>query len=339
MLLSACSPGSGVSDGSALNVVSGRVIRIDSLPSAYVTARPIDIWIPEGVVDYGAAGDTADSTTQRPPRVLYMADGQMLFDGDITWNGAEWKVDEMISRMIREGRIEPLIVVGVHNNGEFRRSEYFPEAILTHLDARDRVRIETTQLKGEALGDEYLSYLVEEVKPYVDRRFRPAQGPENTLVMGASMGGVISLYAALQRPDVFGRVGAMSTHWPLLDQAGRESTEHRALMEAFLTYLMQSVPRAATGTHAFYFDRGSTEDSLYAPMQIAMDRIMVEKGYYRKNWRSMIFPDAKHHEDDWSARFDIPLEFLLTSDPAGAAETMRRAEEKLRPNRGKSTTE
>jgi hypothetical protein len=102
-------------------VSSGKIDRIADFPSENVAPRNVDVWLPEGY----------DSSTKYA--VIYMHDGQMLFDSTTTWNKQEWKVDEVVTKLIDDGRISPCIVVGIWNNGDYRHTEYFPRAALDGL--------------------------------------------------------------------------------------------------------------------------------------------------------------------------------------------------------------
>ena len=130
--------------------------------------------------------------------VLYLQDGQNVLDGATAFlAGKEWEVDETVERLAGEGRIEPLVVVAVDNGGERRAFEYLP--------TRDpRV--------GDGGGaDLYGRMLVEELKPWVDGRYRTKAGREDTGIAGSSFGGILSLYVGLRHPEVFGRIAALST--------------------------------------------------------------------------------------------------------------------------------
>ncbi len=129
--------------------------------------------------------------------VLYMHDGQNLFDAATSFIGVEWNVDETVTRMVQDGQVRPLIVVGVENTSQ-RAFEYTP--------VPDRVR-------GGGGGDLYARFLVEEVKPFIDETYRTMPDAAHTGIMGSSFGGLASVYTAWKYPNVFSRVGAMSTSY------------------------------------------------------------------------------------------------------------------------------
>lgn len=305
--------GGGSAPESALEVAHGRVIRWEAFASEHVEARDIDIWVPDGVFSAderaaGYGGGDADGALDSV-KVVYMHDGQMLFDSTGTWNGQEWRVDEAVGELMGEGRMGPVIVVAIPNNGDKRYAEYFPERVLEAVGEQVRERVIGQVMGGQALGDAYVRFLADELRPEVERQFPVRAGPENRVVMGSSMGGLISLYAGLERPDVFGRVGAISTHWPMVPGNLLEAVEgENPYFEAYRDYLEQRIPRAETGSHVFYFDYGTqTLDSLYAPYQKRVDQIMLGKGYSLRNWRSLVFPGAAHDERSWAERLRLPL--------------------------------
>jgi predicted alpha/beta superfamily hydrolase len=237
--------------------------------------------------------------------VLYMHDGQMLFDSTATWNKQEWKVDEVLTQLIREQRAQPCIVVAVWNNGRFRHSEYFPQNPLYSLPTTLRDSIIAEELQGKAQADEYLKFLVIELKPFIDRTFAVHTGPSHTFVAGSSMGGLISLYALCEYPNTFSGAACLSTHW-----IGSLKRNNDVIAAAFQRYLADYAP--APHNHRIYFDYGTaTLDSLYKRHQLVVDKTMKRKRFTYKNWMTREFVGAAHTEQAWSARLDIPLRFLL----------------------------
>jgi hypothetical protein len=281
-------------------VSTGQIERIENMASEFISPRHVDVWLPEGY-DPG-----------KRYAVLYMHDGQMLFDTAITWNHQAWRVHEVVSDLTARGLIEECIVVGVHNAGPLRGVEYFPqkpffslpEELLSQLEQSAREHSET-DTPPMPMADDYLRFLVEELKPLIDSRYATHSGPEHTAIMGSSMGALISWYALCEYPEVFGRAGCISTHWPI----GAE-IEGEPIVHAFFDYLRNHLP--PPGRHRLYFDYGTaTLDSLYEPYQRQADRIMEQAGYGPDQWITRRFDGAEHNEVSWNARLDIPLEFLL----------------------------
>jgi len=161
----------------------GQLIILDDFPSDYIDPRPVRIWLPPGY------------DGKQPHAVLYMHDGQMLFDSSLTWNGYEWQVDETMTRLLAEDNIRPAIVVGIDNNGPRRAAEYFPQAILDSVSMDLYAPLAARWLGDRPLADAYLQFLTRELKPYIDSGYQTLPGRDHTFIMGSSMGGLISLYA------------------------------------------------------------------------------------------------------------------------------------------------
>jgi hypothetical protein len=280
-------------------VSSGKLIRIENFQSKFVAPRNIDVWLPE----------VYDST--RKHAVIYMNDGQMLFDSTTTWNKQEWHVDEVITKMIREGKIKDCIVVAIYSNDEYRNSDYFPSVALDGLLEPTRSSVAKNLLKDKPRSDNYLKFIVEELKPYIDKRFSTYDDPSNTIISGSDMGGLISVYAFCEYPDVFGNAACLSTHWPMIGPGvlyNRKISDNTS--RAFRAYLSTSMPSPPRGK--IYFDYGSEKlDSIYKPYQQLVDNIMRNAGYTAENWITIEFMNDDHSERSWSKRLHIPLEFLL----------------------------
>src|SRR5512145_2069513 len=139
------------------NVSSGKIVRIESFKSNYIDPRNIDIWLPENY-----------NENKKYP-VLYMHDGQMLFDSSNTWNHQEWQVDEVLGELIARKEIRECIVVGIWNNNAYRYSEYFPQKVIINIPEDEREIILTQQLMSKPQSDKYLLFLTDELKPFIDK--------------------------------------------------------------------------------------------------------------------------------------------------------------------------
>jgi enterochelin esterase-like enzyme len=242
-----------------------------------------------------------------------MQDGQALFDARTTWNGQSWSADLAVSKLVKEGRIPETIIVGVWNAGPWRYAEYYPQKVLARVPKALRQEYIESGMQGKPLADAYLRFLVEELKPAIDRRYATRPGPESTFVMGSSMGGLISLYAICEYPKVFGGAAGLSTHWVGLPTAwGLERVRQASLPLAMLNYLSERLPDPAT--HKIYIDRGDDAlDILYAPSQRLAEEVLRDRGYTTARASSRVFEGLGHRETDWAARLVQPLEFLLGS--------------------------
>jgi enterochelin esterase-like enzyme len=233
-----------------------------------------------------------------------MHDGQMLFDAQTTWNKQAWHVDVAVARLMQEGRIPATIVVGIWNNGNFRHAEYFPQKHLDHMPPTSRAALIAKALQGKPMADAYLRFLVEELKPAIDQKYATLTDAAHTFVMGSSMGGLISVYAMNEYPQVFGGAAGLSTHWVGSHQA------NATIPLAAFNYLREHL--AAPEGHRLYQDHGTIElDALYAPYQAFVDEIARERGYTQVNFLSRVFENEGHNEVAWAKRLEIPLEFLM----------------------------
>ena len=271
--------------GPSLGVMGDRRMHA-RFPSQLVAARNVEVWLPPGYA--------ADRAARYP--VLYMHDGQNVFDPATSFGGVDWGVDETMTRLIREGKVRPAIVVAVWNTGK-RYQEYMPQKPLAGT-TRHSTGFGTTVQTSEIISDAYLKFLVTELKPFIDRTYRTRPGPGDTFTMGASMGGLISAYAMIEYPGVFSGAACVSTGWPVADGA-------------VIEYLRRHPPDPRT--HKFYFDLGTaTLDSLFPPWQAKADSVMRAAGYVAgRNFMSRTFEGAEHNERAWRERVEIPLVFLL----------------------------
>ena len=241
-----------------------------------------------------------------------MHDGQMLFDSTINWNKLEWGVDETATKLVTEKKLKPFIVVAVWNTAK-RHNEYLPQKPFESLTAVQQASILAAKrtsgyavfAKDTIRSDDYLKFLVTELKPFIDKNFSVLSDQSNTFISGSSMGGIISLYAICEYPNVFGGAACLSTHWP-----GIFTMENNPIPSVIFNYLENHLPDPAN--HKIYFDFGTaTLDTMYAPLQMKVDEMMKAKGYTTKNWITREFVGADHSEISWSKRLDIPLLFLF----------------------------
>lgn len=271
----------------------GRVERWPQLASRWVDARHVEVWLPPGY------------DGQRPHAVLYMHDGQMLFDASRTWNRQAWAVDQVAAPLLAAGTLRDFIVVGVWNNGPLRHAEYYPQGFLAQLQPESlRESFVREALAGRPRADDYLRFLVEELKPAIDAQYATEPAREATFVMGSSMGGLISLYALCRHPELFGGAAALSPHWI----GSRE--RNAELPAAALAWLDRHLP--APERVRLYMDRGSTElDALYEPAQSQVDALLARKGFAEPRFISRRFEGEGHNERAWHKRLHLPLRFLL----------------------------
>lgn len=273
------------------SIREGHIDRMANVVSKFVTSRNVDVWLPPGY----------DGTVRCP--VIYMQDGQALFDPSLVFSKKSWNMAETTAALIRDGKIPPTILVGIWNTGTLRHSEYFPEKVLPFVPEEMREKFVRLNLNGKPSADNYLRFIVQELKPAIDAKYATLHDKKHTIVMGSSMGGIISLYAICEYPDIFGAAGCMSTHWPgFLER-------NSSIPLATFIYLQGHLPSSAD--HRIYCDRGTaTLDALYPEAQSFVDLLFRDKGYDGKNYKTLVFQGDDHTENSWARRVAIPLTFL-----------------------------
>ena len=276
---------------------SGTLHRIDSFPNKYIKTRPVDIWLPENY------------SKDKKYAVLYMHDGQMLFDSTTTWNKQEWKVDEWASKLMNEGKTQDFIVVGIHNIPEMRWQDLFPQKAFEIMNESDKEIVSEDAQKNnystDFTGNNYLKFLVTELKPFIDKNFSTFSDKAHTFVAGSSMGGLMSMYAIFEYPEVFEGAACMSTHW-----TGWMPMPNNPYPKVFFKYMETHIPDAKT--HRIYFDHGTkTLDQYYSQYDSKVDSIFMGNDYTAENFKNLRFEGMDHSENSWNKRLDIPLTFLL----------------------------
>lgn len=281
-------------------LAGGSLFRVDKFPSEYITPRPVDVWLPEGY------------SKDKKYSVLYMHDGQNLFDSTTTWNKQEWKVDDWATQLMKDRKTKDFIVVGIHNISQIRWQDLFPEKAMDYMDVKVLDSLMALAKKSnfnvDFKGDEYLKFLVEELKPVIDNQYSVYTDRQHTFVMGSSMGGLMSMYAVSEYPKVFGGAACISTHW-----VGAMPMPNNPYPEAIFKYMEANFPDP--DTHKFYFDYGNkTLDQHYPQYAPRVDEILKTKGYTDKDGKNLFFEGTDHSERSWNKRLDQPIKFLLSKD-------------------------
>ena len=266
--------------------VNGQLIYWTDVESEFLgPTSHVEVWLPPGY--------DADGSARYP--VLYMSDGQNLFDPRIANTSVDWGVDESIVRLMETGVIPPVIVVGAWSTDE-RGPEYSP-------------------WHG---APDYARFVIEELMPRVNAEFRTATGPEYTAVMGSSMEGLLSFYLVTNHPDVFGSCGCVSTHFPLSeavwaqvitgDDAATETPDETP-------YIVRDIEAGLTVPEGvrYWFDYGSEGlDGEYGPTHEAVRAWLLEQGLVEgEEFVIREFEGADHNEASWRARLDDPMTFLF----------------------------
>ena len=267
--------------------VTGTLRTHESVSSKFVDARRVDVWLPPGY--------EKDASRRFP--VLYMHDGQNLFDPALSYIGVDWGMDEAMTKLATEGSVREAIIVGVWNTPK-RFQEYMPAKAITDSGLPESWQDMAWMTKERIVSDGYLRFLVEELKPFIDTTYRTLPGRDDTFIMGSSMGAFISLYALTEYPGIFGGAGCVSIHWPLGDGI-------------VIDYLAKHLPER--GANRIYFDFGTaTLDAGYEPYQRRADSVLKAAGWREGlDFLTRKYPGAEHSERAWRSRVGVPLEFLL----------------------------
>lgn len=281
-----------------IQLSAGRVVEYKNFASTLIKSRNVTVWLPDGYSD------------AKKYDVIYMHDGQMLFDSLSTWNHQEWQVDENISRLQQKNEIRDCIIIGIWNIPEDRFFDYFPQKAVNFMSADNRKAFGNEFELKRFDADNYLKFIVEELKPFIDKTYSTYTDRSHTFLMGSSMGGLISLYGVCEYPNIFGGAACLSIHSLMITSSVKTESNVAIAAPAFVEYLKSSLPKANTAK--IYMDFGDkTLDSYYAPYQEKIDEVMYHKGWRRPYWTTNFYPGLSHSEADWARRLFIPILFLI----------------------------
>lgn len=217
-----------------------------------------------------------EKSSKRFP-VIYMHDGQNLFDNATSYIG-EWSIDETLNDLFKKTK-KGFIVVGIENSGAKRIDEYTPFK---------------NEKYGGGKGSLYIDFLVNELKPFIDKTYRTKSDAKNTGLIGSSLGGLISFYGGLKYPNVFGKIGALSTSFWFSDEIygfAKENGNQKSLK--------------------IYFLVGGKEGEMMVPDTEKMVKTLSEIGFPSKNMKTKIVPEGKHNEAFWKSEVLETITFLF----------------------------
>eukprot|EP01103_Thecamoeba_quadrilineata_P007744 TRINITY_DN1757_c0_g1_i1.p1 TRINITY_DN1757_c0_g1~~TRINITY_DN1757_c0_g1_i1.p1 ORF type:complete len:237 (-),score=28.31 TRINITY_DN1757_c0_g1_i1:42-752(-) len=230
-----------------------------------------------------------------------MHDGQNLFIAESSFSGVDWGVSRTISHLASLRLIPEVIVVGIWNT-EHRLSEYLPGKPYDLFEEQKEEQLELIHQEFGNLpsSDDYLRFIVEELKPFIDFKFRSKGDQPNTFTMGSSMGGLIACYTICEYPNIFHGAACLSTHWPCSSGI-------------MVKYLEQPNIIPDPANHKLYFDLGTDPtDEEYHPFQLAVNNLCHERGYVQgKNFAYEFFEGEDHSEMCWRNRLYLPILFFL----------------------------
>jgi len=280
----------------------GRFVDMPAFPSRHIAAPHVIIWLPPGY----------DSGARRYP-VVYMHDAENLFFLAQSNFNKVWAADKSAMRLAAAKRVPPFIIVGIYSPKKDRARTYMPARVYGALPPAMQRTLQPW-LGGPVVSDGYLRFIVDELKPMVDRTYRTRGDRAHTAIVGSSMGGLISFYAISEYPKIFGMAGCVSTHWPLGDPA--LLPEARAeILKVWANHVKQRLKQP--DGRRIWFDHGTeTLDSAYAPYQEAIDADLIKAGWRKGlDFASTTYPGAAHEENAWAARMDDIFVWLLGRMP------------------------
>lgn len=225
--------------------------------------RPITVWVPDSY-----------SEKSEPSAVIYMHDGQNLFEPEASFGGNDWKVDETITKLLSQKAIKNCIVVGIPNSPD---------------------RMKELNLESK-LGKAYAEFVINEVMPFVNGKFNTSKKPEDNIIAGSSMGGLMSFQMAMEYPEIFGKAACFSSAFPYT-----------------FSQIMAKVAKSDNlpFNSKIYIDTGDLEDRITLSYHEMYD-LLIQKGFVEgKNLMGYEAKNAIHTESAWANRFHIPMKFLL----------------------------
>jgi enterochelin esterase-like enzyme len=254
-------------------VSSPNLVKHEQFPSRFLrNQRDLIVYLPPGY----------DAQSLRRFPVLYLHDGQNLFDGSTSFiPGMDWHVGQSADQWIQEGRVEPVIIVGIYNAGKQRLGEYTPTR---------------APKLGGGSANRYAKFLLDEVRPFIHNRYRAKDGAEDTGIGGSSLGGLVSLYVGLRQPQIFGKIAALSPSvwW-----------NERVILRFASTASVKPLPR-------IWLDIGTREGPRIVDDVERFRDILVGKGWQLdQNLHYERVDGAEHNEAAWAQRVGPFLQFLF----------------------------
>ncbi len=220
------------------------------------------------------------TSSKRYP-VVYMHDGQNLFDQSLSYSG-EWEVDETLDRLQNTDKLE-LIIVGIDNGGSERIDEYSPWEINGYPSKQE--------------GESYIRFIKDNLKPFIDNNYRTHSKREQTAIMGSSLGGLISYYAAMQYPDTFGKAGVFSPSFEMVTMSPDFTRDLGKLKDSKI-----------------YFMAGNKESEQMVHKMRQTIHLMKDAGFPANNIKSKVVQEGEHNEKLWREEFEPAIMWLFQTD-------------------------
>jgi hypothetical protein len=280
----------------ALGAPQGRIETLEPLGSADRPEPRVRVWLPPG---YESGAGTY--------RTLYMLDGQFVFAGDS--EGINFAADRRVARLAAARRIQPALIVAIDSleppADRFR--QYMPQTIYDQARGSLRAAIDRELAGRPLLSAQFLRFLTERLKPYVDAHYRTQTGRRDTAIAGASMAGPMAAAAFVERQQAFGRAACISPQWPIYDE---RFIEHPQLLSIWPRYFARlGAPRG----RRLWMDHGTRMmDAGMAPHQIGIARRLAMLGWRRgRDLETHVYHGAGHAFAQTAVQMDALLAWLL----------------------------
>lgn len=285
--------------------VSAEISRLLFDSEALEDEITVDVWTPSSYDPLRGEGYP----------VVYVHDGQNVFDPEQAFAGVAWELDDIADRLADNGEIEAPIIVAIHNRGtrNLRANDYFPEKALEYIAPVDKPRTYIYETCRDGFfGDEYKAFVATELKPLVDSQYNTSS--ERSYTIGSSMGALASLYLFCEYPGIFNGAACLSTHWigSFKLNSDYTLTADPVCARAILEYLDNNLPQPAG--RKLYFDQGTEGwDADYLKYESSAREIATGHGYDCSSGSLMTYDatGAGHNEWFWQQRADKPLKYLL----------------------------
>jgi len=278
-------------------VSAGQLRKHEQFRSRFLrNTRDLVVYVPPGYDD--------QPFTRFP--VLYMQDGQNLFDRATSFGGQDWNVHGAADHLIGIGAVQPLVIVGIYNAGKSRIHEYTP--------------VKSPKLGG-GRADRYAKFLIEEVMPFVQREYRVNSDPRVTGLGGSSLGGLLALYLGLKHPQVFGKIAALSPsvwwHQRMMMQFAASVTLRPPLPKRSIFRRRVAEPGPQAPRPTIWLDIGTKEGPRIVPDVEQFRDILLQKGWREgEDLHYEQVDGAEHNELAWSQRIGRVLQFLYPGQVA-----------------------
>jgi len=281
--------------------VEGRFIERGPFAVEGLSDQQLTIWLPPGY-----------DNAERSYPVLYMHDGHNLFDPAVANFNKVWAVDQAVLELVEAGAIEPHIIIGIWAPGENRYRQYLP-AFAAEMATGEVAEDIASNAGGPIISARYLEWLADELKPEIDAEFRTRSDPANTAIIGSSMGGIMSCWAITERPDIYGRAGCVSSHWPITLPEVAEANREQ-VVTIWTDYFIENLGEPSG--RRIWMDHGTaTLDEFYPPYQREIDQAFLAAGWEEgRDFRSEQYDGAEHEENAWADRLPEILAWLLAPE-------------------------